>query len=222
MSQRLRTEDPTLNRYVADRLTRRFHGAITHVQGTAEANPGNQELLEELLAWLAAMMTAELLKYLDLSIRRGVFYAVGEMNRNPEFHVSSSFGERWPVDAELREEIMKENRAYINNVAGDIKAGNYSQAKTRAEQIARTETMRGFNESARQRYQAFGVKRYRFHAHLNCCKEPKKLRDGSIVEGGCEELHNQVFPIHDTIHLPPIHPLGRCAILPVFESLEKM
>jgi len=216
LSERRRVEDPTQNRYLADRLVSRFHGAINHVQGTAEANPDNKELLEDLLNWLALMMAEQLLMYVDMSIRRGTFFSINEINRRPEYHVSFSFMERWPSDIELKESLMEENDAYINNVLNDIRAGNYTQAKTRANQIGRTATMEGFNESSRRRYQAFGVKRYRFHAHLNCCNEPKKLRDGSIVQGGCEELHNQTFSIEDTVHRPPIHPLGRCTILPEF------
>jgi len=213
----VRTEDPTGNRYVGDQLADRYTRAINDIEATVEARQqtGLEIELEEMLALLGIMMTSELARMLDLSILRGASFAIREISI-PPFHVSMDAMEKWPADVELRENIITESHTYINNVFDDIRAGNFDQARTRADQIARTETMHGFNESARSRYKAFGIKRYRFHAHLDCCSEPKTLSDGSVVERGCEELHNQTFPIDDTVHLCPIHPLCRCTILPVF------
>jgi len=218
MSQPARTEDPSGNRYVSNQLVDRWIRTINDTQATIEIQQEyGVEVDEELLNALAVMMITEMISYIELSIRRGVSYAIRAINSHPPFHVSMDWLERWPSDIELRDQIVEESRADINNVIADMQAGDFDQARTRATQIGRTKLMDAFNEASRQRYQAFGIKRYRFHAHLGCCNEPKTLRDGTVVEGGCEELHNQTFPIEDTVHRPPIHPLGRCTILPVFD-----
>jgi len=211
-------EDPSQNHYVADRLTSRFHSAIDRTSGTIDANLDNLDLKNQLLNVLAVTMLENLRTYLELSIRRGVFYAVQQMNVNPTISISYNFGERWLSDINLLDDLMDENMEYVANVVEDVRKDDVEQAKTRSEQIARTETMRAFNKSALGRYRAYGVQSYTFIAHLNACNEPKMLPDGTIAEKGCIGLHNTSYPITDTAHVPPIHPNCRCTLIPDFEG----
>jgi len=212
-----RLEDPTGNRYIQDRITRRFHDFIYVAEGRIETRRlyEPEAPINDILEELEILMLNELAIGIDISIMRGVFFAAREINRIPPFHVAADPIEKWPADIELRNEIVEESRAYIDNVVEDMRAGNVDQAMSRSELIARTETIRAFNEAARRRFIAYGITQYRFHANLGACTEPKRLADGTIVEGGCEQLHNQIFDVNDTVHRPPIHPLCRCTILPV-------
>lgn len=235
-----RTEDPTHTLYMNDDYARTIDHRLYNIEGTLIA----QYTADEMLAMSGLLMiefenwwASELPRYTDWSLRRGIDFAARELNRlSPDYQAGAGLV---PSDYSLRNDAMGEQKKYIGKLCNEletrikdtisrgIKEGlsidvireqievDFKFGKNRANQIARTEMMNIFNTSARLRYQSWGVKKYRFHAHLDCCKEPKELKDGSVVQRGCEELHNQVFPVTDDVHCPCVHPLCRCTILPV-------
>ncbi|MBE8539433.1 minor capsid protein [Geoglobus acetivorans] len=82
----------------------------------------------------------------------------------------------------------------------------FDASKTRAEMIARTESIRAFNTAAIRRYERAGIKKYRWIVAWDerlCSK--------------CAPLHNQVFRIGANPP-PPLHPRCRCTVIPVLEK----
>ncbi len=82
----------------------------------------------------------------------------------------------------------------------------FETSKTRAEMIARTESIRVFNTAAVKRYERAGVKKYRWIVAWDerlCSK--------------CAPLHNRVYRIGANPP-PPLHPRCRCTVIPVLEK----
>lgn len=204
MSQSL-VEDPSGNLYVANQLSNRLESAVDNAifnYGIAET----EEEQEQLLSALVAIMLQSIFFSLDLSIRRGASFAVKEINRHPDYHIADDPMSRWAIDREMLNEIANSTIPYVDNTLKDIRTGDFEQAKTRATQIGRTETMTAFNESARYRYKAFGLLKFRILTHLDACTDDKVLRDGTILRGGCASLHGKTFPINERKYMPPFHP----------------
>jgi SPP1 gp7 family putative phage head morphogenesis protein len=84
-----------------------------------------------------------------------------------------------------------------------LQRGVFQKIETRAEVIARTETIRAFNQGALEQYRSYGVKRVIW---LTAQDE----RTCPV----CRPLHKKVFPI-DRIPFggPPAHPRCRCAVV---------
>lgn len=246
MSEPRRTHDPSGQAYVTNNLARTYDNIIDTVQYTLlDLEEFNQTLLEELLGWMSLMMQQQLVFPTELSIRRGIYASARDVNRlTPDFQA----GAGWlPSDDALRDKMVESHTSYISKMTAETKARvlktveqgrlageSYLQigerlketfkfTREKANQYARTELMNAYNTSARLRYKSWGIKRYRFWAHLDACNERKKLRDGTVVQGGCTELHGQDFPVEDDVHCPPIHTYGRCTILPMLptERLKK-
>jgi len=230
-----RPEDPTNTRYMADSYANSVTHQLDLIEGTLLAQE-DAELMFGLSMTMLANFTdwwfGDLPFWTDWSVRIGIDDAVMRLNQlGPDFRASPDW---LPIDSAFRDEALELQQGYITNLNGElivrlrahIQAGmsmedlaiklheDFNFARNRANQIARTELLRHYNTTARRRYQSWGVNRYGFLAHANACTEPKKLRDGSIVRGGCTELHGREFPIDDEVHCPPIHPLGRCTIVP--------
>lgn len=233
-----RVEDPTHTRYTVDSYTNSVLHRLNNIEGSLLAHEG-----AELLGMSSLMLEGwqewwfdELPRHTNWSIMRGIDYAASTVNRlGPDFQAGSGW---LPIDTVFREEALELQQGYISNLTNEMKTRiqdmierklsteqmveqlhtDFNFARTRAEQIARSELLRHFNTTTRLRYQAWGIKRYRFIAHIDACTVPKKLRNGIIVRGGCTELHDQVFPIEDDFHCPPIHTNGRCTIIPELEN----
>lgn len=84
-----------------------------------------------------------------------------------------------------------------------LQRGVFPKVETRAEVIARTETIRAFNQGALEQYRSYGVRRVVWltaHDERTCPV--------------CRPLHKKVFPI-DRIPFggPPAHPRCRCSVV---------
>lgn len=77
-------------------------------------------------------------------------------------------------------------------------------AKTRADRMARTETINACVDAARSRYQELGVKEFEFVA----------ASDDRLCDI-CASFNGKIYKLTDDAHLPPIHPNCRCAIAPI-------
>jgi SPP1 gp7 family putative phage head morphogenesis protein len=78
--------------------------------------------------------------------------------------------------------------------------------KNRADVIARTETMRAFNDAQAAQYKRYGIERVKFYT-----------ADDERVCNQCGPLHDKDFDREDAPQ-PPIHPRCRCVLLPVVEE----
>lgn len=79
---------------------------------------------------------------------------------------------------------------------------------SRAEAIARTETMRSANLASWSQAKAMDATHYTVDSSFEACEECSETYDG------------QVFPIDDMENLPPLHP--NCACVPLFGSEEEL
>jgi len=93
-----------------------------------------------------------------------------------------------------------------------LQRGVFARVETRAEVIARTETIRSFNQGALWQFQLNGVKRVVWMT----------ARDDRTCPY-CRPLDGQVFPI-DRLPLggPPIHPRCRCMVRPDIQTDEQV
>ena len=157
------------------------------------------EEVEELIAWR-----------FDITVRRAIAFSTYRIGRlTPKYTVYEGF---LPLDEQNRD-------AQIAQTLDELRAAGKDEHRIRL--IAKTSMMRTFNTAAHKRYKAFGFLEYRYLAQPGACTDPKELSDGTIVEGGCTELHNQVFSIDDEAHIAPIHPDCRCTIVPVLPKGEE-
>ena len=83
-------------------------------------------------------------------------------------------------------------------------------AKTRADTIARTETINACIDGARQRYQQLGIE----EVEIIACDD---LRTCPI----CSTHDGKVYKLSDDANLPPYHPNCRCAIRAVVKKRDK-
>ena len=82
--------------------------------------------------------------------------------------------------------------------------------KTRATVIARTETLKAYNQSAELRYAQAGVEKLEWLTALD---------ERSMTPGDpCPALNGKIFRVDSRHDRPPIHPNCRCTVLPVFEK----
>jgi len=232
-----RTPDPTQTGYMRSRYAQRWSTPLDSLAVTMEAISDTNLMIDYFEEWLVMyeqLMVASILVFVDWAIRRGASYASTQLNRlSPDWQTGAGWT---PADDQLRDELTEEIGSNITDFISDLNAdlrGAITSGKpmeqiiidvqkitgagkTRAVSIAQTEIIHVFNETVRRRWKAWGVKKYRFWTSLDpkVCDEPKKLRDNTVVMG-CESLHNKVYDIDDVVHLPPIHPWGRCTILPV-------
>jgi len=91
-----------------------------------------------------------------------------------------------------------------------LERGVWSTVETRAEVIARTETMRAYTQAARWQYQRYGVKRVVWLTG----------RDERVCEW-CAPLDGQLFPVDGLPGGgPPLHPRCRCMVAPDIAESE--
>lgn len=93
----------------------------------------------------------------------------------------------------------------ISKISRKIRTEVIPLTKTRADMVARTETIRAYNRAAINQYQRYGVKKFVWifagdERSCPICEE----RDGATYEIG-------------EVDEPPIHPNCRCTIYPVVE-----
>jgi len=171
---------------------------------------------EQELLWslnIAEFMISEEVEWLielrfKVTIRRAAVFAAMKVNR-----LSMNFlvGEGWlPLDDQILDQQIAQTIQELKEAGED---------EHRIRLIARTSLMRTYNTTALKHYRGFGIQQYRYLAHATACTDPKELPDGTVVEGGCIELHNQIYPIDDEVHVPPIHPNCRCTIVPVLKEV---
>jgi SPP1 gp7 family putative phage head morphogenesis protein len=135
-----------------------------------------------------------------------------------------------PVDWRALDVLRARNASAMTRLAGDLNAGIIDGltegllngegipklaarvqdacraiGKTRAETIARTETMYAVNTGTITRYTQAGIEKVRYLAGLDerVCEE-------------CESKHGEVYEIADAPMLP-LHPRCRCTFSPVIE-----
>ncbi|MBR6011853.1 MAG: minor capsid protein, partial [Methanomicrobium sp.] len=83
-------------------------------------------------------------------------------------------------------------------------------AKTRADTIARTETINACIDGARQRYQQLGIE----EVEVIAC-------DDSRTCPICTTHDGKIYKLSDDANLPPYHPNCRCAIKAVVKKRDK-
>ena len=83
-------------------------------------------------------------------------------------------------------------------------------AKTRADTIARTETINACIDGARQRYQQLGIE----EVEIIACDDSRTCPICSTHDG-------KVYKLSDDANLPPYHPNCRCAIRAVVKKRDK-
>jgi len=114
------------------------------------------------------------------------------------------------VGADAKKEIIRiMSEAYMNGwnvpkMSREIRGTVGSMVKYRADRIARTETIRAYNEAARSTYRKAGVKKYMWIAAYGerTCPE-------------CADRDGNIYDMDDSP--PPLHPNCRCSISPVVE-----
>lgn len=90
-------------------------------------------------------------------------------------------------------------------------------SKVSATRIARTETMRAFNEGALDRMEMMGVKLIGVNVEVNVVMLP----DGSVEQRvcpRCRPLNKLVLTIEQARGLLPVHPNCRCAFIPAVDK----
>lgn len=243
MSVRQRTSDPTQTQYMREEWSNRAALSINQILGSLIALDSLEMLLmlvDDALDRFQTFFVESAGHYIDLSLDRGFIHAATEINLNPDYDAGAG---HLPADEELRRQCLEEATKDIDGltdslrhqVADAIEVGTEAGApldeikdtisdaltigKARVAAIAHTTIIKAYNEAARRRYVAFGVKKYRFWSSLDpkVCDQPKRLRDGSVAERGCEGMHGTEWNVDDTAHCPPIHPICRCCILPIVE-----
>jgi len=193
MAEKPLEEDPARMRWALDSFEQELFWALNMAEFMIA------ETVENLVEWR-----------FDTTVRRAIEFAGFQINRlSPKYQVFTGF---LPLDEQIRD-------AQVKLALDELKEAGKDEHRIRL--IARTSMMRTFNQAAHGRYKAFGITKYRWLAHATACTDPKELPDGTIVEGGCMELHGQEFPIEDEIHIPPLHPNGKCTIVPVLPGREE-
>jgi len=237
-------EDPTRTKYLEDRWSNRLIDKLSEVEGSILVQTTYNDMLvmleyindEQLAASFLyfALYNSEFM--LRTFTERGLQFATDNVRvSNPQFSQLAPFQAlSSPADFTIYNTALNNNSKYLNQFSNELyfsikdiinkKLGIqdtrnvisliFNNAKNRANMHARTSTMETFNNSAWDRYKTLGVKKYIFLTHKGACTDDKTLRDGTIIVGGCTALHGKEFPINDRKHIPPIHPLGRCTILP--------
>lgn len=77
--------------------------------------------------------------------------------------------------------------------------------RNRSRMIARTEVIRASNMGRLDAYRKHDVEKYEWVTELNPCPR-------------CADLEGQQFSTKDRGPMPPLHPNGRCTIIPVIEK----
>jgi len=145
-----------------------------------------------------------------ITVRWAIEFSTLKMSRlSPKYRLFTGF---LPLDELNRD-------AQIATTLDELREAGKDEHRIRL--IARTSMMRTFNSAAHARYKAFGIPKYQWLAHATACTDPKELPDGTMVEGGCMELHGQEYPMEDEIHVPPLHPNCRCTIIPVLKKADE-
>lgn len=119
------------------------------------------------------------------------------------------------LNADLEKDIIRELTDGINAGEGmpDLSARISSVtniAKTRADTIARTETINACIDGARQRYQQLGIE----EVEIIACDDSRTCPICSTHDG-------KVYKLSDDANLPPYHPNCRCAIRAVVKKRDK-
>lgn len=113
---------------------------------------------------------------------------------------------------EMSKEIIRELTDGINAGEGMPKLSARIQkavgmGKTRADLMARTETINAAVDGCRVRYEQAGITEFEFLAasdHRTCEQ--------------CASHNGKIYKLTDNANLPPLHPGCRCAIAPVVGS----
>ena len=116
---------------------------------------------------------------------------------------------------EMSKEIIRELTDGINAGEGMPKLSARIQkavgmGKTRADLMARTETINAAVDGCRVRYEQAGITEFEFLAasdHRTCEQ--------------CASHNGKIYRLTDNANLPPLHPGCRCAIVPVVGSRKK-
>ena len=119
------------------------------------------------------------------------------------------------LNADLEKDIIREISDGINAGEGmpDLSARITEAtniAKTRADTIARTETINACIDGARQRYQQLGIE----EVEVIAC-------DDSRTCPICTTHDGKIYKLSDDANLPPYHPNCRCAIKAVVKKRDK-
>jgi len=238
-------DDPTRTRYLEDQWASKVVGRLEEIEGTLLAQPDINFIYDllgaiddpELLWSFLYFVTFHSQAMIRIFVERGLSFATDHVRiLSPLYSQLEPFtGLSTPADYAIYNECLMRNNQYFADMSHQLRSEleqiierhlpmdatseliqqRFNFSKNRANMIARTETLHSFNDAARKRYKQFGILQYQFVAHADACTDPKTLRDGTVVEGGCMELHGQNFPIDDEIHQPPIHPNCRCVIIPI-------
>ena len=128
---------------------------------------------------------------------------VGELIRNVGEDIKSSV-----------REIVKEgfaNKEAPRDIAKNIEAKIDGINSTRARAIARTEVKRANTVSNYIVAKERGATSYYVDCHPECCPLCEEyFGEGSDAPGN-DKGYDNVYPIDDTEHLPPVHPNCRCS-----------
>ena len=116
---------------------------------------------------------------------------------------------------EMSKEIIRELSDGINAGEGMPKLSARIQkatgmGKTRADLMARTETINAAVDGCRVRYEQAGIKEFEYLA----------ASDARTCEQ-CASHNGKIYKLTDNANLPPLHPNCRCAIAPVVGSRKK-
>lgn len=85
--------------------------------------------------------------------------------------------------------------------------------RTRAELIARTETIRAHAEASLSRYETWGVSEISGQAEFLTAQDTKVCPE-------CADLEEQVFTVDEAQGIIPVHPRCRCTWLPVITEFD--
>ena len=116
---------------------------------------------------------------------------------------------------EMSKEIIRELTDGINAGEGMPKLSARIQkavgmGKTRADLMARTETINAAVDGCRVRYEQAGIKEFEYLA----------ASDARTCEQ-CASHNGKIYKLTDNANLPPLHPNCRCAIAPIVGSRKK-
>jgi len=116
---------------------------------------------------------------------------------------------------EMSKEIIRELTDGINAGEGMPKLSARIQktvgmGKTRADLMARTETINAAVDGCRVRYEQAGVKEFEYIA----------ASDARTCDQ-CASHNGKIYKLTDNANLPPLHPNCRCAIAPIIGSRKK-
>lgn len=164
-------------------------------------------------------------RYAHDAYTKGAKRAVGDINKFPGFDLSFDI---LPMDFEAVDVMIEHNLVEMKGATNYMKKEIFrvvstgmlegqsipqmtkamreriDVTKTRANMIARTETIRNYNQASVNKYKQNGIKKWRWIASWD-------ERTCEI----CGSLDGQIFKVGDP--QPPVHPNCRCCVAPIVE-----